>query len=71
MDRFDLETKISQISSFSDRLNDLARSVMEKELTQDDVANALIGIGVSLNSYENSLFDTFIQVFHLDVYNNN
>ena len=71
MDRFDLETKIMQISSFADRLNDLARSVIENEINADDIANALIGIAVSINAYENNLFDTFTQVFSIDAYNNN
>lgn len=68
MDRFDLEQKITKTSIFSDHLRDLSSSVMEHNLSTDEIVNALEGLAVLIESHERSLFDIFIQVFHLDAY---
>lgn len=70
MDRFDLETKITKTSIFADHLRDLSYSILEHDLTTDEIANAIEGLAVLIESHERSLFDTFIQVFKLDGYHN-
>lgn len=70
MDRFDLETKITKTSIFADHLRDLSYSILEHDLTTDEIANAIEGLAILIESHERSLFDTFIQVFKLDGYSN-
>ena len=69
MDRFDLENKINQTYHFVDMLNDLNYGVLETELTQDEISNALDGMAVLLKCHIDKLFDTFTQVHKLDRYN--
>ena len=69
MDRFDLESKISETYNFVDRLNDISYGVLEMEMTNDEVANALDGLAVLLKVHTNRLFDTFVQVHKLDQHN--
>lgn len=71
MDRFDLETKITRTSVFADHLRDLTYSILEHDLTTDEIANAIEGLAVLIESHERSLFDTFAQTFKLDGYHNN
>lgn len=69
MDRFDLESKISETYNFVDRLNDISYGVLEMEMTNDEVANALDGLAVLLKVHTNRLFDTFVEVHKLDQHN--
>lgn len=69
MDRFDLEMQICQLDNFVDDLNDLTYGILELEMTEDEVVNALSGIAVMMKVKNKKLFDTFTQVFHLDQYN--
>ena len=69
MDRFDLESKISETYNFVDRLNDISYGVLEMEMTSDEVANALDGLAVLLKVHTNRLFDTFVEVHKLDQHN--
>ena len=69
MDRFDLESKISETYNFVDRLNDISYGVLEMEMTSDEVANALDGLAVLLKVHTTRLFDTFVQVHKLDQHN--
>lgn len=69
MDRFDLENKITKTSIFADHLRDLSGSILEHDLSKDEIVNALEGLAVLVESHERSLFDIFIQVFKLDGYN--
>lgn len=68
MDRFDLENKINRTSIFADHLRDLSYSILEHDLTTDEIANAIEGLAVLIESHERSLFNTFVQVFKLDGY---
>lgn len=70
MDRFDLESKINKTGVFADHLRDLSYSVLEHGLSTDEIANALEGLAVLIESHERSLFDIFVQVFQLDGYKN-
>jgi hypothetical protein len=71
MDRFDLENKISKTSYFADHLRDLSASILEHDLTTDEIVNAIEGLAVLIENHERTLFDTFVQVFQLDGYNPN
>lgn len=71
MDRFDLESKITRTSVFADHLRDLSYSILEHDLTTDEIVNAIEGLAILVESHERSLFDAFIQVFKLDAYNDN
>jgi hypothetical protein len=68
MDRFDLENKITKTGLFADNLRDLAHSVLEHDLSTDEIANALEGLAIFIEAHERVLFDTFKQVFKLDGY---
>jgi len=71
MDRFDLENKITKTGLFADNLRDLAYSVLEHDLSTDEIANALEGLAIFIESHERVMFDTFKQVFQLDGYKQN
>jgi hypothetical protein len=68
MDRFDLENKIIKTSVFADHLRDLSSSILEHDLTTDEIANAIEGLAILIETHERALFDTFVQVFGLDGY---
>jgi hypothetical protein len=69
MDRFDLEEKINQTHNFVDTINDISYGIMEVGMTNDEIVNALDGLAVMLKLHTQKLFDTFVQVHKLDVYN--
>jgi len=68
-DRFDLEQKINFTGTFSEHLRDLAHNILENSMTTDEIANALEGLAILIDSHERVLFDTFTQVLQLDAYN--
>jgi len=68
MDRFDLENKIIKTSIFADHLRDLSSSILEHDLTTDEIVGAIEGLAILIEAHERALFDTFIQVFQLDGY---
>lgn len=68
MDKYDLETKISQLSTFADLIRNLSFSIGENHLSKDEILNGLEGLSILIESYERSLFDTFIRVHKLDQY---
>jgi len=68
-DRFDLESKITDTYHFVDHLNDLSYGVLETNLSQDEIANALHGLAVLVKVHSDKLFEVFSQVFKLDSYN--
>lgn len=67
-DRFDLENKINKTSIFADHLRDLSSSIIEHDLSKDEISNALEGLAILIESHEQNLFDTFVQIFKLDKY---
>lgn len=71
MDRFDLETKITETHNFVDRLNDISYGILELEMTNDEIVNAIDGLAVMLKLHTEKLFDIFTQVHQLDKYNQN
>jgi hypothetical protein len=68
-DRFDLESKIAFTGTFAEHLRDLAHNVLENDLSKDEIANALEGLAILIDSHERVLFDTFTQALQLDAYN--
>ena len=70
-DRFDLEHEINCLYSFGENLKTLNEGVIEQELSNDEIANAIEGIRVLLDLHTKKLFDTMSQCFKLDGYNDN
>lgn len=68
-DRFDLESKITDTYHFVDHLNDLSYGVLENNLSQDEIADALHGLAVVLKCHTDKLFNVFTQALKLDSYN--
>lgn len=67
-DRFDLETEISQLHNFADHLGTICEGILERDLSNDEIVNALEGMRVLLNLHSNKLHDTMSQCFKLDHY---
>lgn len=68
-DRFDLESKITDTYHFVDHLNDLSYGILENNLSQDEIADALHGLAVVLKCHTDKLFNVFTQALKLDSYN--
>lgn len=69
-DRFILEDEISQLYIFADQLGSLSEALLESNLDNDDISNALNGLRVLLQVHANKLHDTMSQCFKLDAYKN-
>jgi hypothetical protein len=67
-DRFDLESKITDTYHFVDHLNDLSYAVLENNLTEDEIANALHGLAVLIKVHSDKLFQVFSEALKLDEY---
>lgn len=59
MDRFDLEQNIMKCWNVTEDVDLLYRSVMEKNMTTDDIANALLGIKTLYDLKFDELFSNF------------
>lgn len=64
MDRFELENKITQISSFADQLRSVSKAVLEHNMSEDRLANVLEGLAVLIELHTNETFEVFQQVFY-------
>jgi hypothetical protein len=69
-DRFDLENEIAQLHNFADNLGTVCEGILEHNLDNDEIVNALEGLRVLLNLHANKLHDTMTQCFNLDQYKN-
>jgi hypothetical protein len=69
MDRFDLEDQIMKSDNISDELEMIACAVLEGQLTEDELSNALIGLAAVHRIRTKHLFECFKNVFELDEYN--
>lgn len=67
-DRFNLEEEISQLHNFADNLGTICEGILEHNLDNDEIVNALEGLRVLLTLHSNKLHDTMSQCFHLDQY---
>jgi hypothetical protein len=67
-DRFDLEHEINCLYNFGENLKTLNEGVLEQNLSNDEIANAIEGIRILLDLHTHKLFDTMTQCFKLDGY---
>ena len=69
-DRFDLEQEIMQIVSFKEIVDTLAWRVLDsvEPLSEDRIANALIGLSEMLDHHNVKMLDTLSQCFRLNEY---
>lgn len=67
-DRFDLENEISTIHNFAEQLGVLSEGILEHDLSNDEIVNALEGLKVMLTLQAQKLHDTMSQCFYLDEY---
>ena len=73
-DRFDLETAITDVLWVEKDIDNLLWRIMDSPsgpMTEDDLANYLIGLKTVLNLRGEILWDTFCQVLKLDQYREN
>lgn len=72
--RFDLEQDILSVTGMTQDLDTLLWRIMDSPdgpLTEDDLANIVIGLRYTLELRSDKLWDTFTQVFELDQYRSN
>ena len=67
-DRFDLESKITDTYNFVTHINDLSDSVLNSNLSEDEIVNALNGVAILLKCHTDKLFEVFSQALKLDGY---
>lgn len=71
MDRFDLEDQIMKSDNISDELEMIACAILERQLTEDEMSNALIGLATVHRIRTKHLFECFKNVLELDEYSPN
>ncbi len=64
VDRFDLEQDIMKCWSVTEDIDLLYRNVMERDLTTDDIANALLGIKTLYEMKFEEMFSNFETLVH-------
>lgn len=62
LDRFDLEQHLMKCWNVTDDIALLNRSVLEKEMTTDEISNCLMGMQHMYELKFNELFDTFSEL---------
>ena len=63
-DRFDLEQDIMKCWNITEDIDLLYRNVMDKDLSTDDIANALLGMKTLYEMKFNEMFDHFEKLVH-------
>ena len=63
-DRFDLEQNIMKCWSVTDDIDMVYKNVMESDMTNDDIANALLGLKTLYNMKFEELFSNFETLVH-------
>jgi hypothetical protein len=71
MDRFDLEDQIMKSENIADELEMIACAILEEQITQDELSNALIGLATIHRIRNKHLFECFKNVLELDEYSPN
>lgn len=61
-DRFDLEQGIMKCWNVTDDIELVYRNVMERDMSKDDIANALLGLKTLYDMRFNETFDGFTQL---------
>jgi hypothetical protein len=67
-DRFNLEDEIMALHHFVDSLGTLSEGIIEHNLNNEEVVNAIEGMRVMLTLHANKLQDTMCQCLKLDQY---
>lgn len=62
MKTFDMEEQIMAVWGMCEELDVLMEGVMERDMSKDDIANALLGLRVMHQLKSERLFDTFEKV---------
>lgn len=60
-DRFKMEEQLMKVWSMMDQLDTIAEGVLEYEWSEDDVANAVVGLKTMLNLEMEKTFNMFEQ----------
>jgi hypothetical protein len=68
MTRYDLEQKIHETHNFVDHLNDISYGVLETQITNDEIADAIHGVAILLKLHTEKMFDLYKRAFNLDEY---
>lgn len=63
-DRFDLEQDIMKCWNVTEDINLLYRNIMEKDMSTDDIANALLGIKTLYEMKFEEMFENFETLIH-------
>lgn len=69
-DRFQLEMDITNLHNIADDIDLVAEAILERDMSTDDVANALLGISTLARLRVDKAFDSFKAAFNLDEYKN-
>jgi hypothetical protein len=67
-DRFNLENEIMTIHTFAENLGTLSEGILEHDLSNDEIVNAIEGLRVMMTLQANKLMDTMCQCLKLDQY---
>ena len=67
-DRFDLENEIMRLNNLTESLGTISEGILEHDLSNDEVVNAIEGVRVLLQLQSNKLMDTMCQCLKLDQY---
>lgn len=66
MNRFELESGITELYSIVDSLNDISYGIIESDLSRDEASDAIDGLAVITKMKLEKLFKTFTDTFNLD-----
>ena len=69
IEKYELEEEINKILNIVDDLELLTDAVLDGKVSNDEIANILIGINSIIKLKHEKLFDTYKKVFRLDEYN--
>jgi len=64
VDRFDLEQNIMKCWNVTDDIDMVYRNVMDRDMSKDDIANALLGLQTLYNMKFEELFNNFETLVH-------
>jgi hypothetical protein len=64
MDRFDLEQNIMKCWNVTDDIDLVYKNVMESDMSNDDIANALLGLKTLYDMRFEELFNNFETMIH-------
>ncbi len=68
MDRFDLENQINSLLNISEDIELLYKNILENKISNEEIANILIGLNGLIKLRQDQLFETMKIIFKLDEY---